>query len=43
VTYLVSSITAFDIDDDTLLTMNGEYKNNICGIIQKPISPDKLA
>jgi two-component SAPR family response regulator len=36
-------MTAFDIDDDTLLTMNGEYKNNICGIIQKPISPDKLA
>jgi DNA-binding NtrC family response regulator len=36
-------MTAFDIDDDTLLTMNGEYKNNVCGIIQKPISPDKLA
>jgi DNA-binding NtrC family response regulator len=36
-------MTAFDIDDDTLLT-NGKYKNNnICGIIQKPISPDKLA
>jgi DNA-binding NtrC family response regulator len=36
-------MTAFDIDDDTLLTMNGKYKNNICGIIQKPTSPDKLA
>jgi DNA-binding NtrC family response regulator len=36
-------MTAFDIDDDTLLSMNGKYKNNIAGIIQKPVSPDKLA
>jgi DNA-binding NtrC family response regulator len=36
-------MTAFDVEDDTLSTMNGKYKNNISGIIQKPISPDKLA
>jgi two-component SAPR family response regulator len=36
-------MTAFDVDDETLSTMNGKYKNNINGIIQKPVSPDKLA
>ena len=35
-------MTAFDIDDD-LVKMNGKYKNNISGIIQKPVSPSKLA
>jgi two-component SAPR family response regulator len=35
--------TAFDIDDDALVTMNGMYKNNIAGIIQKPVSPNQLA
>ena len=36
-------MTAFDINDDLLLTMNGKYNNNITGIIQKPVSPNKLA
>jgi DNA-binding NtrC family response regulator len=36
-------MTAFDVDDKTLLTMNGRYKKNISGIIQKPMSPSKLA
>jgi DNA-binding NtrC family response regulator len=36
-------MTAFDIDDNALSSMNGKYKNNIVGIIQKPISPAKLA
>lgn len=35
-------MTAFDINDD-LLTMNVKYNNNISGIIQKPVSPKKLA
>ena len=34
-------MTAFDVNDD-LVTMNTKY-NNIYGIIQKPISPEKLA
>jgi DNA-binding NtrC family response regulator len=36
-------MTAFDIDDESLTAMNGEYKNNTSGIIQKPVSPSKLA
>jgi DNA-binding NtrC family response regulator len=36
-------MTAFDIDDESLTAMNGRYKNNISGIIQKPVSPSKLA
>jgi DNA-binding NtrC family response regulator len=36
-------MTAFDINDDVLLTMNGKYNNNITEIIQKPVSPNKLA
>jgi DNA-binding NtrC family response regulator len=36
-------MTAFDIDDESLTAMNGKYKNNISGIIQKPVSPSKLA
>jgi DNA-binding NtrC family response regulator len=36
-------MTAFDIDDESLTVMNGKYKNNISGIIQKPVSPSKLA
>jgi hypothetical protein len=39
----VLSMTTFDVDDDTLLSMNGRYKNNITGIIQKPVSSIKLA
>lgn len=34
--------TAFDVNDDLLL-MNTKYNNNVIGIIQKPISPKKLA
>jgi two-component SAPR family response regulator len=34
-------MTAFDYDD-TLVNMNKKY-NNISGIIQKPVSPAKLA
>jgi CheY-like chemotaxis protein len=36
-------MTAFDIDDESLTAMNGKYKNNISGVIQKPVSPSKLA
>jgi hypothetical protein len=36
-------MTAFDVNDETLSTMNGKYKNDISGIIQKPVSSDKLA
>jgi two-component SAPR family response regulator len=36
-------MTAFDINDDTLLNMNKKYNNNIGGIIQKPVSSAKLA
>jgi two-component SAPR family response regulator len=36
-------MTAFDIPDDTLVNMNMKYNNNIGGIIQKPVSPTKLA
>jgi hypothetical protein len=36
-------MTAFDINVDALLTMNGKYNNSITGIIQKPVSPNKLA
>ena len=35
-------MTAFDIPDDTLVNMNMKY-NNVGGIIQKPVSPAKLA
>jgi DNA-binding NtrC family response regulator len=35
-------MTAFDIDD-TLLKMNTKYNDNVGGIIQKPVSSDKLA
>jgi DNA-binding NtrC family response regulator len=36
-------MTAFDVNDDVLTTLNGKYKNNISGVVQKPVSPDKLA
>jgi two-component SAPR family response regulator len=36
-------MTAFDNNDDTLLNMNVKYNTNISGIIQKPVSPAKLA
>jgi two-component SAPR family response regulator len=36
-------MTAFDINDDTLVNMNMKYNNNIGGIIQKPVSSAKLA
>lgn len=35
-------MTAFDINDDAFVTMNVKYNNNITGIIQKPVSPQKL-
>lgn len=36
-------MTAFDINDDAFVTMNMKHNNNISGIIQKPVSPQKLA
>jgi DNA-binding NtrC family response regulator len=36
-------MTAFDNNDDTLLSMNVKYNTNISGIIQKPLSSAKLA
>jgi two-component system cell cycle sensor histidine kinase/response regulator CckA len=36
-------MTAFDINDHTLVNMNMKYNNNIGGIIQKPVSSAKLA
>jgi DNA-binding NarL/FixJ family response regulator len=36
-------MTAFDINDDTLLTMNTNYNTNVGGIIQKLVSSAKLA
>ena len=36
-------MTAFDINDDTLVNMNMKYNYNIGGIIQKPITSAKLA
>jgi two-component SAPR family response regulator len=36
-------MSAFDIKDDSLLSMKLKYNNNISGMIQKPISPKKLA
>lgn len=37
-------MSAFDINsDDNLLSMKEKYNNNISGMIQKPISPKKLA
>ena len=36
-------MSAFDINDDSLLSMKLKYNNNISGMIQKPISPKKLA
>ena len=36
-------MSAFDIKDDNLLSMKLKYNNNISGMIQKPISPKKLA
>lgn len=36
-------MSAFDVKDDNLLSMKLKYNNNISGMIQKPISPKKLA
>jgi DNA-binding NtrC family response regulator len=36
-------MTAYDINDDTLLNMNMKYNINISGIIQKPVTSSKLA
>ena len=36
-------MSAFDINDANLLSMKLKDNNNICGMIQKPISPKKLA
>lgn len=36
-------MTAFDINDDAFVAMNMKYNNNITGIIQKPVSLQKLA
>ena len=36
-------MSAYDIKDDNLLSMKLKYNNNISGMIQKPISPKKLA
>jgi two-component SAPR family response regulator len=36
-------MTAFDVNDDTLLNMNMKYNTNISGIIQKPVSSAKLS
>jgi two-component SAPR family response regulator len=36
-------MTAFDINEDAFVTMNVKYNNNITGIIQKPVSLQKLA
>jgi CheY-like chemotaxis protein len=36
-------MSAFDINDDSLLSMKLKYNNNISGMIQKPISPKQLA
>ena len=35
-------MTAYDINDDTLLNMNTKYNTNISGIIQKPVSSANL-
>lgn len=35
-------LTAFDVDNNDLLSMNAKYNNNISCIIQKPVSPKKL-
>ncbi|MGI8831511.1 MAG: response regulator [Nitrososphaeraceae archaeon] len=36
-------MTAFDTNDNDLLAMNLKYAKNVGGIIQKPVSPKKLA
>jgi hypothetical protein len=36
-------MTAFDANDNDLLAMNLKYGKNVGGIIQKPVSPKKLA
>jgi two-component SAPR family response regulator len=36
-------MTAFDANDNDLLSMNLKYGKNVAGIIQKPVSPKKLA
>ena len=36
-------MTAFDANDNDLLEMNPKYGKNVGGIIQKPVSPKKLA
>jgi hypothetical protein len=35
-------MSAFDINDDNLLSMKADYNNNMSAIIQKPFSPMKL-
>ncbi|CAN5149455.1 response regulator [soil metagenome] len=36
-------MTAFDTNDNDLLAMDLKYAKNVGGIIQKPVSPRKLA
>ena len=36
-------MTAFDTNDNDLLAMDLKYAKNVGGIIQKPVSPKKLA
>jgi two-component SAPR family response regulator len=36
-------MTAYDVNDDTLLNTNMKYNSNIIGVIQKPVTPAKLA
>ena len=36
-------MTTFDTNDNDLLAMNLKYAKNVGGIIQKPVSPKKLA
>ena len=36
-------MTAFETNDNDLLAMNLKYAKNVGGIIQKPVSPKKLA
>ena len=35
-------MSAFDINDDNLLSMKANYNNQMSAIIQKPLSPMKL-
>ena len=39
----VIAMTAFDINNSDDMTINLKYNKNIGGIIQKPVSPKKLA